>query len=239
MTDNLPTNWEEELEKSAKAVANVERATLSQISLRAGVMMYQGIPVPNNKLECVIVAAGFQNRYYKGKFDPKNISSPACYSLSLDGQNMVPAPEAPEPQAESCERCPNFAWGSDPGGGRGKACKAGRRLVLLPAKSVIEGGARKAEMALLTIPVTSTKNWAAYVNGCAAEYRRPPWGLLTSVSVTPDPKSQFQVRFETLGIVENSYLGDVHSRMDQAHSVLLAPYEASAEEAPVKDSKKF
>jgi hypothetical protein len=241
MTDNLPINWEEELAKQATAVANLERLSLSNISLRAGVMMFQGVPVPGNKLECVIVAAGFMHRYYSKAFDPNNIQSPDCFALSTDGQHMVPHELSVDKQADTCERCPQFQWKSDPKGGRGKACKEVRRLVVLPAKSVIEGGARKAEMAMLTLPVTSIKNWSVYVNGAATEYRRPPWGLLTQISVVPDPKSQFQVRFETIGIVDESVLGDVHSRITTANDVLMTPYEGgdTEEKQPVKDSKKY
>jgi hypothetical protein len=241
MTDNLPVNWEDQMAADAKEVATIERTSLSQISLRAGVMMFQGMPVPGNKLQCVVVGSAFQNRYYKDKWDPNNPSNPACFSLSLDGRNMVPHESVEEPQSNTCDSCPQFQWKSDPGGGRGKACKSGRRLVVLPAQSVKDGGAKKAEMAMLTIPVTSAKNWSTYVNGAAVEYRRPPWGLLTEISVAPDAKTQFQVRFETIGIVNEQYLGDVHSRIGLAQDVLMTPYDTAeqVERAPVKDSKKY
>lgn len=240
-TENLPVNWEDKLAGEARAVALIERTSLAQISLRAGVMVYQGMPVPNNRLQCVVVASAFMNRFYKDKFDPDNFAAPACFSLSIDGQHMVPHEESREKQAKTCDGCPQAQWGSDLNGRRGKACKSGRRIVVLPAKSVSEGGARKAEMAMLTLPVTSIKNWSTYVNGSATEYRRPPWGLLTEISVMPDPKTQFQVRFETIGIVNEQYLGDVQSRIEQAKSVLLTPYEATetAEKPAIKESKKY
>lgn len=240
-TPNLPVSWEQELAKDARAVAKLERAMLSQISLRAGVMMLQKMPVPDNKLQCVIVASAFQNRYYTEAFDADTPKNPDCFSLSLDGKNMVPHDASPNKQSNTCESCEQFKWASAEKG-RGKACKSTRRLVVLPAKSVIEGGARKAEMAMLTVPVTSIKNWAAFVNGAAAEYRRPPWGLLTQIHVVPDPKTQFQVKFEAVGLVDESALGDVHSRIPAAIEFLMAPYDASGdstEKEPVKTSKKY
>ena len=146
---------------------------------------------------------------------------------------MVPAEESDDKQHATCEGCPNMEWGSSPTGGRGKACKEKRRLALLPRDCLERGNIKSAEMALLSVPVTSAKNWANYVNQLAAEYERPPWAVVTEVSVHPNAKSQFEVKFRTSAIIsDESHLGEVHNRIEFARGVLLTPYEKNeAEEA--------
>ncbi len=220
--------WEEMLAKEAKEVANLERPALSQISTRGGFLKYQDQPIPGNKLACIVVASAFENRFYKGKFDPNKRENPTCWALSLDGENMAPIPDhVKNPVAEACDSCPNFQWGSAGEGSKGKACKSVRRLALIPSGSVKDGNAKTAEVALLSVPVTSAKNWANYVNQCSAEYARPPWALITEVYTEPDPKTQFQIRFKTIGMIQDEMLGDLHKRIPAIQDILLAPYDNS------------
>ncbi len=226
---NELVRWEEMLAKEAKAVAAVERPALSQISTRAGQLVYQGQPVPGNKLPCIVIASAFENRYYDRPFDPNNRSAPKCFSLSLTGEDMVPSAEVPEPISPACATCDFNKWGSDPKGGKGKACKQVRRLALLPAGAVVNGGSKTVEMALIRIPVTSARNWADYVNNCATEYSRPPWALITEISTEPNAKTQFQIIFKTVGIVGDEALGDMQKKIELAQNVLLTPYDTSGE----------
>lgn len=218
--------WNDELAKYAKEVASIERPALSQISTRAGQLVYQGQPIPGNKLPCVVIASAFENRYYDKPFDPINRAAPKCFALSLDDpRNMVPHPDVPQPQHENCDGCPMYKWGSDPRGGKGKACKQVRRLALLPVGALLEGNVKTAEIALISIPVTSAKNWANYVNNCAAEYSRPPWALITEITTQPDAKAQFLIKFQTKGLVGDEYLGDVQKRIETVNQILLTPYD--------------
>lgn len=220
--------WEEELAKAAKEVASVERPALSQISTRAGQLVYQGQPIPGNKLPAIIVASAFENRYYDKPFDPMKRESPRCFALSTDGgKDMAPHPDVPEPMAATCEACPMYRWGSDPRGGKGKACKQVRRLALIPASAAVDGSVKTAEIALISIPVTSAKNWANYVNTCAAEYSRPPWAVITEITTAPDAKTQFQIKFSTKGLVGTEFLGDIQRRIESVNQVLLTPYDVS------------
>lgn len=135
-----------------------------------------------------------------------------------------------------------FAWGSDPKGGRGKACKSARRLAVIPAGQITSLEAiAKAEMAMLTLPVTSGKNWANYVNAIASQYQRPPWAVVTEVRVEPDMKSQFQVKFDVKGFIGEEYLEAVHSRIEGAQKTLLTPYEdqPQVESKAPKEGRKY
>lgn len=243
--NTLPVKWDEELAKAATEVAATETPKLAKFSFRSGIFAYQGVAIPGNKLECIIIASAFQHRLYKGSFDPDKPSTPICFSLSLSGEDMVPSPGSKEPQSETCESCENFKWGSaikDGKPSRGKACKAGRRLILIP-KSALVNGVAKAEMGMAEVPVTSVRGWANYVNALSTQYRRPPWAMLTEVSVVPDLKTQFQVKFEPMGLVQDEHLAAVRDKIKMAEQVLLAPYEysenAEREEEGPKKARKF
>ncbi len=237
-------NWEEKLANEAKAVAALERPSVSGISLRGGVMMLNDVQVPGNRLDCVVIGAVFEHAYYSKPFDPNNIVAPDCFALSIDGKDMVPHADVPEPQGTVCATCPMFAWGSDPKpNSKGKACKEKRKLALLPASAIKDGEIMKAEMALMTVSVTNVRHWGNYVNQVSAEYGRPPWAMLTEISVTPHPKNQFQINYAARGVVSDQFLGDLEKRAQMALEALLTPYdmtpqpEAPEKQAPTKGKK--
>lgn len=239
--NTLPVKWDEELAKAATEIASTETPKLANFSFRAGILAYQGIAIPGNKLECIIVASAFQHRYYEGSFDADNPATPVCFALSLSGEDMAPHDQSKEKQAETCESCEQFKWGSafrDGKPSRGKACKAGRRLILIP-KTALTNGVAKAEMGMATIPVTSIRGWANYVNALATQYRRPPWAMLTEMSVVPDLKTQIQVKFEPMGLVEDAHLASIRAKIPMAEQVLMAPYEFSENaDKPTDDTPK-
>lgn len=229
--------WSEKLAAEAKDVAKLERPALSSISLKAGVMQLGGTPIPGNKLQAIVVGSIFQQRYYTQKWDPNNPANPDCFALSADGQGMAPHPDSKKPQAATCTACPHNQWGSDVNGGRGKACKTTRRLGLLPASAASDGSAAKAEIALLTIPVMSVKNWGNYVNRLSAEFRRPAWAVVTEVSTVPDVKSQFRVNFDFVRLIPEEELGALHARAGAVQDLLMTPYEPSTDAPPPKETK--
>jgi len=232
---NELVNWSEELGKHAKEVASLERPALSQISLRAGVMTYQKQPVPGNKMEAIVIASAFENKYFTGTFNPDKYEAPACYALSLDGEDMAPHEDARDKQSTRCDVCPQNQWGSQGQGKKGKACKQVRRLALLPVSALTDGNIPSAELAVLSVPVTSTKNWANYVNAVAGEFSRPFWAMKTEVRTEPNAKTQFQVLFRATGLVDEEYLAALFKRREAAHDVLLTPYDDSGVVAGAPD----
>lgn len=231
------TNWDEELAKQAREVAAAERPSVSNISARAGVLSYQGTPIPGNKLPVIVVATAYENQYFPSSFDPNKTEAPTCFALSIDGLDMVPHENSREKQADSCAECPMFKWGSDPKGGKGKACKSKRRLVLIPANA-LEDGVEKAEMAQLTLPVTSVKNWGNYVNRLAATVKRPPWAVITEVKTQPHVKNQFEIVFEPVSAVDSEHLGALSVLREAADNIALRPYEIPTEEAEAEEEPK-
>jgi hypothetical protein len=239
----------ERLAAQAKAAAATERPAVGRISLKSGVMSYGGTAMPGNKTEAVVVASVYRNVFYAGRYDANNIVNPNCFASSESDKGMAPHSNVAEPEHATCDGCPNNEWGSDPNGGRGKACKQTRRLVLIPGHAV-EGGAaavNTAEFAVMDLPVTSVKNYSGYVNALAASAKMPPFAAVAEISVVPDAKTQFKVNFKPMRVLPTEeLLVAVEGRMSSALALGLEPYEESAtggatEAAPAKApaKKKF
>jgi hypothetical protein len=226
-------NWADEMAKFAAAVAKTEAPSSSYISLRSGVLSYQGQPVPNNKLSVVILDSAFEHTFYEGKYDPNNVRSPVCFAIqqSDNPMEMVPHELSAKKQADKCGDCPNLEWGSDPNGGRGKACQERRRLIMIPASSADKAeNVLAAEVAIMKLPVTSVKVWGNYVNTVASLNRRPPFALVTEIGTIPDAKSQFKLTFKALSALSDDVLSAIMEKRKAVQPTLLKGYDPSAEE---------
>lgn len=244
MTDesnNLPTNWEEQLGALAKASATEVRATSSNLSFRGGVMSYEGQPVPGNTLNLIVLGYCHEHTFYAERYDPNNVRPPSCFALNLHKDDMVPAEDVVDPVNADCASCPNLKWGSDPDGGRGKACQERYRLVCIPTNVLQEpadGGNHEevilaAEVATAKLPVTSGKNWANYLTTITSMYQRPEWAVVTKMTVVPDAKRQFAVTFEVVepvNFADNPMLfSALQRKREMAQAQLLKPYDLSGE----------
>jgi hypothetical protein len=238
-------NYDEMLAALAKKATKTEKPSSSSIGVRAGVLSYNGTPVPGNKLGAIIIASTHANLLYEGKYDPNNLSNPVCYAYSEDPDEieLKPHPKSSKPQSDKCETCPMNQWGSDPDGGRGKACKNTRRLALVP-DGVTPEDLATAEVATLSLPVMSVKNWGNYVNKLATLFGMPPLALKTVVSTQPDQKSQFKITFDDAGPVDKSLIPGLLAKVQTAQQMLEREYEANpeadeeaAEKKPAKKAK--
>lgn len=229
---DVPAKWDEVLAKHATAAAALERPSTENISVRGGYMTLNGVSVPNSELDAVIVASVFENQYYDPTkpFDPDNLQNPICFAQSLTGEDMVPDPKSVQIQAATCSECQWLKWKSDPIRKKGKACKEKRKLALLPALQLKEGTVKKASMAVLSLAVTSTKNWSNYVNSLRDEHQRPPFAMLTTVRSRPHPRYQLEVTFEAKGFVEGEFLGDIMDRIAPAQALMMTPYEGTPDD---------
>ena len=232
MTDNLPTNWEAQMAADAKKILEQERPALSIMSIKSGVMTIGGEPVPNNELDCVVVGSAAEMVYYTTKYDPDVRTNPDCYAIGdCRTEELAPHPDATNKQAESCAACPNFQWGSDPGGGRGKACRERRRLALMPADG-------SAEMCLLSIPSMSIKNWSNFVRETVATTGKPPAAAICKIKVVPSTRSMIEVKFSYVGPVPEHTLAAVMAKRGPAMDAILAPYPPIEEETVKPKGKR-
>lgn len=244
--------WDEELAKQAEAAAASEANTGGGrfVSIRGGVLSFNGAPVPGNAIAVVIADHIFENVLYEGDFDPDNITAPACFAFGRDEKDMKPHDDVENPKSDDgCKSCPLNVFGSADKG-RGKACRNTRRLGLLNAGTIGANGKfklieddeywQKSEAAYLKLPVTSVKGFAAYVKQIAAALKRPPHGVVTKLSVQPDPKSQFKVVFEPMMKLPDSVMSAIMTKREQVQNEIAFPYQPADEAAkkPVKKSAK-
>jgi hypothetical protein len=245
--------WEEELAKQADVAAKSEASTGAGqfFSVRSGVLQFDGAPMPGNQMAVVIVDSIFENIYYDEDFDPDSPTSPACFAFGRDEDELAPHEEAVGKQNDTCAGCPNNEWGSADKG-RGKACKNTRRIALVPAGSYDGKGNLElfedvehyetTPIAFMKLPVTSVRGWATFVKNTANVLRRPPHGVVTRVSVVPDPKSQFKIMFEVVDELPNELIGAVMKRREEAIGIIDFPYKATPEEekpTKVKNNAKL
>ena len=147
-----------ELETAKKSFEVPSRPKISlqnrKFTLPNGVASAQPIKV-------VIIDWRNTRTLYTGPFNPNNPQAPKCFAIAKALNDLVPGEQCADPQAASCHECPNDQWGSDPAGGKGKACKNSVRLAVVPA-SALDG--ENAQLYALDIPRTSIRNWESLVS---------------------------------------------------------------------------
>jgi hypothetical protein len=147
--------------------------------------------------------------------------------LAEKDEDLKPHPDSEEPQTASCEVCTKNAWGSDPGGGKGKACKNVRRLAMVSANDLED--LSKAEVAIAKLPVTSVKNWSTYANQISSVLKIPPLAVITQMSVEPNAQTQFQVHFELLDkITDGGQITALLNKRKDSNTMIFAPYTKNA-----------
>jgi hypothetical protein len=235
---NLSKDVIAQLAEEARNEQAKERPTMSRLSTRGGILSYQDTAMPGNKINAVILFSAYINTYYVTDFDPDVPANPYCFALGTD-DDMVPHEVVPDKQSETCATCEHHAWGSDPKGGRGKACKEKRRLIVIHEDEIMD--LSKAEMAVLELPVTSVRNWSSYVNGLAASTGLPPYAIVTEISVVPDRKSQFKIEFTPLHAIEDGeIILALKKKRAEAERLALVPFDPyqEPEAKPVPQPKK-
>lgn len=224
--------YEDELAKFAVQAAAQEVVGGSNfISTRGGRLSFGGNQVPGDKMNVVVVASVAENHYYTDRFDAENPASPKCFAFSEDGgPDMAPHDMSEIKQHETCLGCPQNEWGTADTG-RGKACKNIRRLGIITEDGLEDVSG--AELAVLKIPVTSVKEWGAYVNLIANTLKRPPFAVVTEISIVPDPKTQFKLKFKLVGqIQDNDCLQQLMERRPTVLAELARPYQPTMTPEP-------
>ena len=226
--------WDDKLAAEAAAAAAIEESASSGgsfISTRGGRFAFNNADVPGNKLQVIVVDHILENHYYADMFDPDNPSSPVCFAFGRQNAEMQPHEDSGMPQCTQCTGCPLNEFGSA-AMGRGKACKNIRRLALITQDGLEDVDA--AMVSYLKIPVTSTKAWSVYVSQLATVLKRPPFAVVTEISIVPDPKTQFRLNFKVLEqLTDETVLQALITKRTAIESELFHPYQKSnTEEEP-------
>lgn len=158
----------------------------------------------------IIVNYVSTNTYYAEAYNPNNIVPPTCFAIGENPHSMVPSDNSPQKQAASCGECPMNQWGSD---GKGKACKNGRLLAILPPAPSADDAP-----VFLRVPPTSLRAFDTYVAKLASVLGRPPVGVVTTISV--DESSDYlKLKFEAKGNNEN--VGIAMDRLPEVKDLLM------------------
>lgn len=236
------SSWEDELAKYATKAAEAEALGGTFLSLQSGRLSISKNPVAGNKLDCIVIASCYENaKYPPGKFNPEKPVSPMCYAFGEDEATMAPHKDVKNPIAATCAECPLNKWNDD---GSGKDCKNVRRLALLPADCINDPTKIiSAEQIYLKIPVTSVKSWKKYVSAVAAEFKRPPFAVITTIGTEPDANTQFKVTFTCKGAVPvgaaTNALISAHKASQQTINFPYPEFTAALQASAAKGNDKF
>lgn len=149
--NNVPDYIREGQSELTKSLMENMGSSLKRISIRGGkfrcvVGGEEVARIDKDYLDVVIVqvAKDPARQYYAGAYDPKAESAPPiCWS----SDSRKPHPNVEQPQAESCNDCPQNIAGS--GQGTSKACRLSKRIAVVLADDINAG------VYMLQLPATS------------------------------------------------------------------------------------
>ena len=219
-SDVIKARIQEQLERQAKAAQSL-RTSGAFITFKNANLKVDGNPVPNNQIDCRVLAAIPERAWYDGPYDADNAQVPACYALD----SVAPHPDAANPQSDVCMDCSKNKWGTAPPRpgssvpGKGKACREGARVIIVPAAVPL----KTAPLYTAKVPVTSLASIQNYVGRCA-DSGHLSGEFIATMSVTEDKKTFFKVH---LAIKEHSPDIDralLLQRQEEAYQLALSPY---------------
>lgn len=223
--------WQDQLAQEAAATAEQEAVQSQFLSFRGGILAYNGNPIKDNKLNVIVLDAAYEHAWYPGAFDPNNPKSPDCWAAGRVESELAPIDEVDNKQSDDCASCSLNEWGSDPDGGKGKACKNIRRLALMSASS-LDGGAdaiAQANVVMAKLPVTSGKLYSAFAVQIANVTKRPPHGVIAELSVVPDPRYQFTVKWTFVDLIPDELVPAVLAKREALKDEILFTYPSNSE----------
>lgn len=229
-----PIDWRARMKQVAVKTAEAEKPQGGYISFKSGRLNIGDTTMPGDKIECIVVDYLFHNKWYDSAYDPKKVTSPACYAFVRDDETLLePNDNADDPQGGEggfCTGCEKNEWGSNPKGGRGKACANTRRLFLLPADVVNDPGkVARTEFLQCDLPVTSVKNFSKFVNDLAPA-GIAPFQVVVELSVKPHDETLFQVYFKPMEqIKDEAILEALANRNYKAEQADLPTYPTKEE----------
>lgn len=242
-------SWKEKMQEVKARAAAMEAPKGGFLSFKNGRLAYDDTYIPGDKIEVIIVDFMLENTYFPEKFNPNKAASPVCYAIGRDEEDLQPHEEAESPQGGvdgMCASCEHNEWGSDPEGGRGKACKNTRRIAMISADALKADdpvvAVKKSGIVMCKLPVTSVKNFSRVINQIVKVLGEPHFAVTVELSVVPDDGRLFSVNWKVLGQIQGDpLLQALYEKSLQAEKMLNQAYPKNEEdEAPAdKPKRKF
>lgn len=239
------TNYDKAYADMARQYAEDNQVTGGAfVSTKGGVLSFNDEELPGNQMAVVVLDAVKENTYYAEKYSADTPTAPTCYAFGRGAEAMAPHISMADhldyfvPQSNDCASCRHNVFGSAEQG-RGKACQNRRRLAMIAAGYYEpKRGSRDfdlqlftdpkhyetAEIIMLKLSVGSVKNWSKYVGQISAAHHLPPFGVITRVSIEPDPKYQYVTHFEMLEPLPEDMAALLFARNDEAVRSIITPY---------------
>lgn len=170
-----------------------------------------------------ILDFGTTHDYYAGVYDAKNPESPICFAIGTDPKNMTPHPTSPELQCDNCQSCPMNQFKSA-ANGKGKACKNGRNLALLPATDDGQDVDHEADIWTMDVSPTALKAFDSFVGDLARQFGMPPVSFLVDIAFNPEfdyPQLTFSNPRPIVSV------GEAMARQAEAAEMLAVPPDVS------------
>jgi hypothetical protein len=236
--------WKDRMKALVTQTREAEKPQGGFISLKGGRMTYADEILPGDKINAVIIDYRMENAFYDQKFDPKNLRSPVCFSITQPGGIMVPHKDSEQPQHPECEGCPRLEWASDLWGGKGKACKQSRRLHLIAADELLKGpeAIAKAQVVTMIPPATSTDNFSKLANQITGVMESAIFGAIVEISVKPHDKFLYQVHYKILEQITNEAVLEAllnKALKTAAREITYPPNDQEGKGDPRQQSSKY
>jgi len=197
-----------------------------------------------NEFIGVIIGIAAENRYYSQPYNPNKLVAPDCYAIChasgdpeearIAIEQMGPPASLESKESDVCGKCPQNAWGSDPKGGRGKACKNQRRIIVLGQATDYA----RAEGYRVSVPVMSVRNLADYAAMLDA-VGVPLAAIETRFTVQPLGGGGHDITFSPAGetvrdsvIRSGAQLKAILAKAEAGQESLLAPPQMADDDAP-------
>lgn len=206
MSKEVALDWKAALAKQVQKVqVDADSGDKKYISLKGGRMTLGDKPIPNDELECIVLANGVERAWFARPYSPDDKNPPDCYSL--DGHK--PADNVPAPPSSQCAGCPMAEFGTALQG-KGPACKTKLRLCVAPAPTDLkpEHLGDGTELATMKVSPTSVVNFSGkegYEQELAKD-GQAPWSVVTKIMVRPHPKKLNEVTFKKVRNLEKEEL---------------------------------
>jgi hypothetical protein len=236
-------DWEIGLADKAKNEVATEQVGVPRIPHKGGILKIDGNKVDGNKLPIVIVAYGLSKTYYGAAYDPKSEDgqTPDCYAFASaapgEEAKMIPHPNAPNPQCESCAQCPHNKFGTAEKG-NGKRCSDKRRVLCIvemkDKDSIQKAGVRQFE-----IPPGSLRSWGNYLKGlrevtASGSVRT----VVTEFSAEPGEKGAHVLTFKAIGKLSRDLALAAVEKGKQVEPDLFTPFPTIQKSETPKRSAK-
>jgi len=210
--ETLEQRLQRELAAQALAAQGM-RTSGSYISFKNAILKVDGQPVPNNTADVRVLAIVGERAWYAEEFDADQVQVPDCYALD----DTAPHELAKNPQSDVCATCPKNKWGSA-AKGRGKACREGARVIVVPAGTSLE----IAQMSTAKVPVTSLATVQTFSSRCT-QAGKLTGECITTLSVVEDKKSFFKVHLNIKEVTPID-LELLLKKQAEAYELAVTPY---------------